>query len=150
MWVGVVTIFPEMFEAVSRYGITGRAIDSRLLSLELFNPRDFAEDRHNTVDDRPYGGGPGMVMKLEPMRAAVNRAREVAASKVDRQRAKVVYLSPQGKKLNQSAVRRLCECDSLILVAGRYEGIDERIIEQDIFLFFGKKYKQIKILLSNK
>ena len=124
MWIGVVSLFPEMFEAVSGYGITRRAIEGQLLSIDCWNPRDFAEDRHRTVDDKPYGGGPGMLMKVEPLKKAILAAKDKATSACP-----VIYLSPQGKTLSQEDLGRLAELDELILVAGRYEGIDERIIE---------------------
>ncbi len=132
MWVGVVTIFPEMFQAVSQYGITRRAIEAGLLTLECFNPRDFTEDRHQTVDDRPYGGGPGMIMKVEPLRDAIASARSAAPRATGEQETSVIYLSPQGRQLDQAAVSQLQQRQSIILVAGRYEGIDERVIRQEI------------------
>lgn len=124
--VAVITLFPEMFTAVGDYGITAKAIKSGLLQLSAFNPRDFAVDRHRTVDDRPYGGGPGMVMMAEPLRAAIRSAvAELPGSAV-------IYLSPQGKKLQQRDVMAFAGRGSLILIAGRYEGIDERIIELEV------------------
>ena len=123
MWIGVVTLFPEMFDAVRGYGITGRAIDSGLMQLDCWNPRDFTTDRHQTVDDKPYGGGPGMLMKVAPLRDAITAAREAGSEE-----CKVIYLSPQGKRLDQQALEALAGSDRLILVAGRYEGIDERLI----------------------
>jgi len=126
MRIGVVTLFPEMFDAVIDCGITSRAVDSGLLQLECWNPRDFTTDRHHTVDDRPYGGGPGMVMKIEPMRAAIRAARSELGS------AKVIYLSPQGRMLDQRGAEELAAVEQLILVAGRYEGIDERLLETEI------------------
>lgn len=132
MWVGVVTIFPEMFQAVSQYGITRRAIEADLLILDCFNPRDFTEDRHRTVDDRPYGGGPGMVMKVEPLRDAIASAKKRAAKVTQGAETQVIYLSPQGQKVDQVIIEELQARDSMILVAGRYEGIDERVIEKEI------------------
>jgi len=126
MRIGVVTLFPEMFDAVIDCGITSRAVDSGLLQLECWNPRDFTTDRHHTVDDRPYGGGPGMVMKIEPTRAAIRAARSELGS------AKVIYLSPQGRMLDQRGAVELAAVEQLILVAGRYEGIDERLLEAEI------------------
>jgi len=126
MRIGVVTLFPEMFDAVIDCGITSRAVDSGLLQLECWNPRDFTTDRHHTVDDRPYGGGPGMVMKIEPTRAAIRAARSELGS------AKVIYLSPQGRMLDQRGAEELAAVEQLILVAGRYEGIDERLLETEI------------------
>ncbi|MCS5712432.1 tRNA (guanosine(37)-N1)-methyltransferase TrmD [Candidatus Berkiella aquae] len=128
MWCSVITIFPEMFAAIKDYGITGRAIDKGILALKTFDLRDFANDKHATVDDRPYGGGPGMVMMAEPLRLSLEAAKEAAPSK-----AKVIYVTPAGKRFDHKAARRLAdEKQPLILVAGRYEGIDQRVIERDI------------------
>ena len=121
--VCVVTVFPGMFAAVSDYGITGKAGSSGLLQLSTINPRDYATDRHRSVDDRPYGGGPGMVMTAEPLLAAIHSAREALPG------AALIYLSPQGKRLQQQDVMAFADRDSIILVAGRYEGVDERVIE---------------------
>lgn len=127
MRIDVVTIFPELVEAVGQVGVTGRAVERGLLKLATWDPRDYTQDRHRTVDDRPYGGGPGMVMKVEPLRAAIRDARGSG----DR-RGRVIYLSPQGRTLDQDAVRELAEAEHLVLIAGRYEGIDERIVEAEI------------------
>ncbi|MFT5720952.1 MAG: tRNA (guanine37-N1)-methyltransferase [Motiliproteus sp.] len=127
MWVGVVTLFPEMFQAITDYGVTGRAVKNGLVSLDYWNPRDFTQDKHRTVDDRPYGGGPGMLMKVQPLRDAIQAAKAVAG-----EQARVIYLSPQGRKLDQAGVRELASRDRLVLVAGRYEGIDERLLETEI------------------
>ena len=125
MWCGVVTLFPEMFKALSDFGVTGRAIERRLLQLSLQNPRDFTNDVHNTVDDRPYGGGPGMVMKVAPLRAAIQALREQVTTCIS---PKVIALSPQGKRVSQQDIKTLVsECSHVIFVAGRYEGIDERL-----------------------
>ncbi|HKK15372.1 MAG TPA: tRNA (guanosine(37)-N1)-methyltransferase TrmD [Gammaproteobacteria bacterium] len=124
MHFAVVTLFPDMLSAVTDYGVTGRAVTQGQLQVECWNPRDFSQDRHRTVDDRPYGGGPGMVMMMPPMMAAITAARESCAKP-----CRVIHLTPQGRKLDQAGVRELAECDSLVLIAGRYEGIDERIIE---------------------
>ena len=126
MQIGVITLFPEMFDAVIDYGISSRAVDQGLLQVECWNPRDFTRDRHQTVDGRPYGGGPGMVMKPEPLSAAIATARSALPQ------APVIYLSPQGRKLDQSGVEMLVARKQMILVAGRYEGIDERLIEAEI------------------
>ena len=125
--VEVISIFPEMFAAISEYGITSRAVKQGLLQLTCRNPRSYTEDRHQTVDDRPFGGGPGMVMKIEPLERALADARQAAG-----EQAKVIYLSPQGRRLDQAAVRELANEDALILIAGRYEGIDERFIETHV------------------
>ena len=127
MWIGVISLFPDMFRAITDFGVTGRAVKRGLLNIQCWNPRDFAHDKHRTVDDRPYGGGPGMLMMVQPLRDAVHAAKQAAGDDV-----KVIYLSPQGKKLTQSGVTELARCKKLILVAGRYEGIDERIIQSDI------------------
>ena len=127
MWIGAVSLFPEMFGAVTEFGITGRAARDGLLTFKSWNPRDFTHDRHRTVDDRPYGGGPGMLMKIQPLRDAIHAARESAPGE-----ACVVYLSPQGETLNQSVVESLAAQEHLILVAGRYEGVDERLISAEV------------------
>jgi tRNA (guanine37-N1)-methyltransferase len=113
-----------MFDAVTEYGVTGRAVKKELLSLEFWNPRDFATDKHRTVDDRPYGGGPGMLMKVQPLRDAILAAKEKAGPD-----ARVIYMSPQGRPLDQQGVRELSQRDRMVIVAGRYEGIDERVVE---------------------
>ena len=127
MQVGVVSLFPEMFAAVSELGVTGRAVAQGLLSLHITNPREFAVDRHGTVDDRPYGGGPGMVMKVEPLEQAIARTRGLVGGD-----AKVIYLSPQGKRFDHATAVALAGEESLILLAGRYEGGDERLIEAQV------------------
>lgn len=124
MWAGVVTLFPEMFTALTGHGVTGRAVKRGQLTVEYSNPRDHAHDRHRTVDDRPFGGGPGMLMKVEPLLEAIEAIRAKAPSP-----PRVIYLSPQGQPLTQKRVVELAQLDSLILLCGRYEGIDERIVE---------------------
>jgi tRNA (guanine37-N1)-methyltransferase len=126
MWMGIVSLFPEMFEAISAFGVTGRAVDAGIVEMQFWNPRDFATDKHRTVDDKPYGGGPGMLMKVGPLKAAIAAARQAGGG------CKVIYLSPQGRRLDQQVLKRLAESDRLVLVAGRYEGIDERIVETEI------------------
>src|SRR5690242_13806711 len=126
MHIEVVTLFPESVTALLQFGVTGRAVERGLLTVGTSNPRDYATDKHKTVDDRPYGGGPGMVMKVETLRAAIGQAREQAGAG-----AKVLYLSPQGRSLDQAGVRELAARPALVLVAGRYEGVDERIIETE-------------------
>ena len=123
----VVSLFPEMFSVVRDYGVTGRAVERGIVELALWNPRDYARDRHRSVDDRPYGGGPGMVMMIEPLRDAIHAARGASPSDV-----KVIALSPQGRPLNQAALRSMATRQRMILVAGRYEGIDERLIEMEV------------------
>lgn len=127
MHLGIVTLFPGMFDAITEYGVTARAVKNGQLEIECWNPRDFTEDKHRTVDDRPYGGGPGMVMMVEPLQRALRAARESMGGDV-----KTIYLSPQGRKLDQKAVDMLASEQNLILVAGRYEGIDERFVENEI------------------
>ena len=127
MWIGVVSLFPEMFKAVTDFGISRRAVEKGLLALEVWNPREFTEDKHRTVDDKPYGGGPGMLMKVQPLKDAINAAKNKAQGQCP-----VIYLSPQGKPLDQADLARLAMLPEVILVAGRYEGIDERLIESVI------------------
>jgi len=128
----VVTLFPEMFAALTRSGVTRRALDEGRWSLDFWNPRDFTEDNHRTVDDRPFGGGPGMVMMAEPLAEAIAaaKARQAAAGLLA---SRVIYLSPQGAPLTHSRVMRLVQDapnEGLVLLCGRYEGIDERLIER--------------------
>jgi tRNA (guanine37-N1)-methyltransferase len=127
MRIDVVTLFPDMFHAVTRHGVTGRAVQRGLAQVEFWNPRDYTRDVHRTVDDRPFGGGPGMVMTVQPLRDAIRAARNAGTDP-----ARVVFLSPQGRRLDQDALRRLAACPRLVLVAGRYEGVDERVIEHEV------------------
>lgn len=120
----LITLFPEMLTAITDYGVTGRAVKQGLVTIHCYNPRSYTYDRHHTVDDRPFGGGPGMVMKIAPLESALLDAKKQVPPS-----AKVVYLSPQGKKLTQATVQELAQEKALILIAGRYEGIDERFIE---------------------
>ncbi len=122
----VVTIFPEMVSNAAHYGVTGRALEREIVALGTWNPRDYTLDKHKTVDDRPYGGGPGMVMKYQPLHDAVTAAKINAQND-----CKVVYLSPQGKPLTQALLSEVSQLSQLILVAGRYEGVDERFIQHD-------------------
>lgn len=126
MKIDVVTLFPDMIREASRHGVLGRAQETGRLRLGAWNPRDYTTDRHRTVDDRPYGGGPGMVMKVEPLRAALVAARQAVPG------AQVVALSPQGAPFDQARARELASRKALILVAGRYEGIDERVLETEV------------------
>ncbi|WVH09450.1 MAG: tRNA (guanine(37)-N(1)) methyltransferase [Fluviibacter phosphoraccumulans EoVTN8] len=127
-----VTLFPEMFEAITRFGISRRAFETGVSEFTAHNPRDFATDRYKTIDDRPFGGGPGMVMMPVPLEksidAAINAVRNNGAT------PKVIYLSPQGVPLTDALVRELAQCKSLVMVCGRYEGIDERVIERKVDL----------------
>ncbi|MCG7914849.1 MAG: tRNA (guanosine(37)-N1)-methyltransferase TrmD [Candidatus Thiodiazotropha weberae] len=121
----VVTLIPDMFDALKGEGVVGRAINRGIAQVELWNPRDYTTDVHRTVDDRPYGGGPGMVMKYQPMQQAIEVALAEAGP------ANVVYLSPQGRRFDQQCAKRLAESRRpQLLLAGRYEGIDERLIER--------------------
>lgn len=126
MKIDVISIFPPMFEALTAYGVTGRAIENGLLDVTVWNPRDYTTDRHRSVDDRPYGGGPGMVMRPEPLAAAIGAARDGNPG------AGVVYLSPKGRRLDQAGVLELAARDRLILVAGRYEGVDQRVLDAEV------------------
>lgn len=129
MWCGVVTLFPDMFKAVTEFGVTSRAVEQQLLQVVLQNPRDYATDVHKTVDDRPYGGGPGMVMKVEPLRTAISALRRQANTDA----VKVIALSPQGRKVVQADIQNLVlEQTHVIFVAGRYEGIDERLYALEV------------------
>jgi len=133
MWVGLITLFPEMFRALSESGITARAVATGRLTLQSWNPRDFTEDNYRRVDDRPYGGGPGMVMLIEPLRRAIVAARAEAAARG--LAAPVIYLSPQGRRLDQPGVQELVAAhgeQGVILLCGRYEGIDERLIAREV------------------
>ena len=130
--ITLISLFPELIQQATEFGVLGRAIKQQQLKLQCINPRDYTEDKHHTVDDRPYGGGPGMLMKVEPLAKAIHAARQLASkdSAVKGGAVKVVYLSPQGRQLNQPlVVDTAATVDNLILIAGRYEGIDERIIE---------------------
>lgn len=126
-WIGVISLFPQMFDAITEYGVTGRAVKKGLFEFHRWNPRDFAYDKHKTVDDRPYGGGPGMLMMVQPLQDAIRAAKAKAGEGV-----KTIYLSPQGKKLDQNAVAELAKQPKLLLIAGRYEGVDERLIEAEV------------------
>lgn len=126
MKFSVITLFPEMFSAL-HCGVTGRALKNNLISIDYYNPRTYATDKHHTVDDRPYGGGPGMVMQIGPLKAAITAAKTSAA--ID---TKVIYLSPQGRCLDQSYAVELTSRSQVILLAGRYEGVDERLLQTEI------------------
>lgn len=119
----VITLFPELVEQTASMGVVGRAIIDQRLELKTWNPRDFTEDQNRTVDDRPFGGGPGMVMKVEPLKKSIEAAQQASDAP-----AKVIYLSPQGRRLDQQGVNYLSQMPRLILLAGRYEGVDERLL----------------------
>ncbi|MDY6943477.1 MAG: tRNA (guanosine(37)-N1)-methyltransferase TrmD [Pseudomonadota bacterium] len=124
MQFDVVTLFPEMVDTISRMGVVGRAVSDGLIGVRCWNPRDYTQDLHRTVDDRPYGGGPGMVLKVEPLRAAIDAAVLQAP-----EGSPVIYLSPQGDRLTQEMAEELAALPGLVLIAGRYEGIDQRVID---------------------
>lgn len=124
MDIHVVSIFPEMYRAIRQNGVIARAFQEGAVSLKIWNPRDYTEDPHRSVDDRPYGGGPGMVMMYPPLSKAIEAVKSEAGS------AKVIYMSAQGKPFTQAEAKRFAELDSVILLSGRYEGIDERVVER--------------------
>jgi tRNA (guanine37-N1)-methyltransferase len=127
----VVTLFPRMLDAITEWGISGRARDRRCYDVVTWNPRDYAQDAYRTIDDRPYGGGPGMVMLVKPLEKAIAAARQRQMSS-GVERSRVVCLSPQGRVLDHQLVAELAGLEGLVLVAGRYEGIDERLIERAV------------------
>ena len=127
MQMQVVTIFPEMVRTIAQFGVVGRAVERELITLDCQNPRDFTLDAHRTIDDRPYGGGPGMVMKYEPAAAAIAAAKAKLPAG-----SPVVCMSPQGAVFDQAMARRFARLPGMILLAGRYEGIDERLIESQV------------------
>ena len=129
MHIDVVTLFPDMIRERSGYGVQGRAINAGLLELVTWNPRDFTADRHGSVDDRPYGGGPGMVMQVQPLRDTLNAVRQ---AETGAGLPRVIYMSPQGKPFTQQKARELAACDRLVLVCGRYEGVDERFLDTEV------------------
>jgi tRNA (guanine37-N1)-methyltransferase len=144
VWFGIISLFPEMFQSLNT-GITGRAQKQSLMSLNYWNPRDFTHDKHKSVDDKPYGGGPGQLMMAQPLQAAIHSAKKAALEKftgegqnllkpanLNIQAPSIIYLSPQGRKFDQESAQELATRKSIILLAGRYEGIDERIIEQEV------------------
>lgn len=126
MNIQIVSLFAQAIDDLQGFGVVGRAVDAGVITLGVCDPREFAQDTHRTVDDRPYGGGPGMLLKYEPVVAAIRKAKAKAPG------ARTIYLSPQGQRLTQATAARLAKLPALVLVAGRYEGIDERIIEAEI------------------
>ncbi|WP_041063609.1 tRNA (guanosine(37)-N1)-methyltransferase TrmD [Candidatus Tachikawaea gelatinosa] len=127
MWVGIISIFPDMFQSITKYGITSRAIKNGFLNIQFWNPRFYTKNLHHTIDDRPYGGGPGMVMMFDPLKKSI-----ISAKKVIGKNSKVIYLSPQGTRLTQKNVLNILQYNKLILICGRYRGIDERLCQQYI------------------
>ena len=127
MKFAAITLFPEMFEAITRFGISRRAFENRIATLDAINPRDFATNAYKTIDDRPFGGGPGMVMTPEPLEKAISAGRALVGVS-----SNVIYLSPQGRPLTDALVRELAAQPSLVLLCGRYEGVDERVIEREV------------------
>jgi len=128
MQFDVITLFPEMFAAITQSGVTRRAFEQNKCELKLWNPRDFTTDRHRTVDDRPYGGGPGMVMLAKPLQEAIQaaKARQNALGKAE---PKVIYLSPQGKRLTHQRVMQMADLSGMVLLCGRYEAVDQRLLD---------------------
>lgn len=130
MLIQAITLFPEMFQSISEYGVTGRALKKNLWQFEAINPRQFADNRLGYIDDRPYGGGPGMIMMAPPLQAAIEYAKnrfEGLSSK-----SRVIYLSPQGKPLTHEKVSELSNYENLVLLCGRYEGVDERLLQSSV------------------
>jgi tRNA (guanine37-N1)-methyltransferase len=125
MHFDVITLFPDMVQQAAKIGVTGKALENHLVSLRTWNPRDYTSDRHKTVDDRPFGGGQGMIMTYQPLHDALRAATACHPSA-----GKAVYLSPQGKTLTHALLKEASQLTHLTLVAGRYEGVDERFIEQ--------------------
>lgn len=127
----VITLFPEMFNAITQYGVTGKANRNAIFRLNTWNPRDFTHDNHRTVDDSPYGGGPGMVMMAQPLEDAITQAK-VRQNALGIEKTQTAYLTPQGKRLDHETVKQLSTLPGLILLCGRYEGIDERLIMRQV------------------
>ena len=128
MWVGIITLLPELFEGFSSYGVARRAVeDTESLDCHYFNPRDYTQRKHGQVDDKPYGGGPGMVMQAEPLEAALAAAQKLSPLGADTQ---LIVPTPHGRPLTQSLIRALAEQSALMFLCGRYEGIDERVLEK--------------------
>jgi len=128
--IDVITLFPGMFDALTEYGVTSRAVEKCFLSVDCWNPRDYTEDRHRTVDDRPYGGGPGMVMKTGPLEKTLDAIlNQRSRQRIDR---KVIYLSPQGRTFNHRMAEEFSQLSGMILLSGRYEGIDDRFLREHI------------------
>jgi tRNA (guanine37-N1)-methyltransferase len=129
MQIDAITLFPEMFEAISQYGITRRALEEKIWSLNTWNPRDFTENAYRTIDDRPYGGGPGMVMLAQPLERAISAAK-ASQQQAGVEEPWVIHLSPQGAPLNHAMVMNLSKRSGFIVLASRYEGVDQRLIQR--------------------
>lgn len=127
MRIDVITLFPDFIAQCAAFGVTGRALERNLLSLHAWNPRDYAEGKYRRVDDRPFGGGPGMVMLVDPLRRAIQAAREAAEGPV-----RVIYMSPQGRRFDQDKARELAGLERVVLLCGRYEGVDERLVQAEV------------------
>ena len=127
MRIDVVSLFPEFIAQCAAFGVTGRALERNLLSLHAWNPREYAEGNYRRVDDRPFGGGPGMVMLVDPLRRAIQAAREAAEGP-----ARVIYMSPQGRRFDQDKARELAGLERVVLLCGRYEGVDERLVQAEV------------------
>lgn len=131
MYFAVISIFPEMFAAIREFGITGRALTQSQVTIECINPRDYTTDNYRRIDERPFGGGPGMVMMAEPLAKAIEAARLQASNhgcRIDKAHCPVIYMSPQGQTLNENSVVSMTKYDGMIILCGRYEGIDERLL----------------------
>jgi len=128
MQFDVITLFPEMFVAITQSGVTRRAFEQKKCQVQMWNPRDFTQDKHRTVDDRPYGGGPGMVMLAKPLQAAIQAAKARQAA-IGKPVPKVIYLSPQGRRLTHQRVMQMAELSGMILLCGRYEAVDQRLLD---------------------
>lgn len=122
----IITIFPEIFKALNNYGVIKKAIQKKIIEIKCFNPRNFTNNKHRTIDDRPYGGGPGMVMCFQPLYLTIQYIKSLL------KQAKIIYLSPQGKKLNHKTIHELIQNKKIIFICGRYEGIDQRIIQDQV------------------
>lgn len=131
MQIDAVTLFPEMFDSIARFGVSQRALDLGIWGFQAWNPRDFTHDNYRRVDDRPYGGGPGMVMQIEPLAQSIAAAKERQAQ-AGAERSHVIYLSPQGRPLTHAKAAELSQQAGLILLCGRYEGVDERLIQREV------------------
>lgn len=136
MFFAVISIMPQMFDAIKDYGITGRALAQSQIAIETINPRDFTTDNYRRIDERPFGGGPGMVMMAEPLEKAILHAKQLAEAHfqapIQTKRCPVVYLSPQGVMLDEPTVVQASEFDGMILLCGRYEGVDERLLHRHV------------------